>query len=50
MPVFMDYIETVCKAEHIRKGKKIRAMMEKKQEISFDLKKTRYMIVKTGEQ
>ena len=48
MPVFMDYIETVGKAEHIRKGINNRAMMEKKQEISFDLKKTRYMIVKTG--
>ena len=48
MPVFMNYIETVGKTEHIRKGINNRAMIEKKQEISFDLKKTRYMIVKTG--
>ena len=39
MRVFIDDIGTACKAEHIRKGIN---------NCSFGLKKTRYMIVKTG--
>ena len=48
MPVFMDDITTAGKAEHIRKGIKNCARMEKEKKISFGLKKTKYMIVKTG--
>ena len=48
MPVFMDDIATAGKAEHIRKGIKNCARMEKEKKISFGLKKTKYMIVKTG--
>ena len=48
MPVFMDDIATAGKAEHIRKGIKNCARMEKEKKICFGLKKTKYMIVKTG--
>ena len=48
MPVFMDDIATADKAEHIRKGINNCARMEKEKKISFGLKKTKYMIVKTG--
>ena len=48
MPVFMDDIATAGKAEHIRKSINNCARMEKENKISFDLKKTKYMIVKTG--
>ena len=48
MPVFMDDIATAGKAEHIRKGINNRARREKEKKISFGLKKTKYMIVKTG--
>ena len=44
----MDDIATVGKAEHIRKGINNCARMEKGKKISFGLKKTKYMIVKTG--
>ena len=47
MPVFMDDIATSNKAEHIRKGINNCARMEKEKKISFGLKKTKYMIVKT---
>ena len=48
MPVFIDDIITPGKAEHIRKGINNCTRMEKKKKISFGLKKTKYMIVKTG--
>ena len=48
MPVFMDDIATAGKAEHIRKGIRNCVRMEGEKKISFDLKKTKYMIVKTG--
>ena len=48
MPVFMDDIATAGKAEHIRKGISNCARMEREKKISFGLKKTKYMIVKTG--
>ena len=48
MPVFMDDKATAGKAEHIRKGIKNWARMEREKKISFGLKKTKYMIVKTG--
>ena len=48
MPVFMDDIATAGKAEHIRKSINNCARMEKENKISFDLKKTKYIIVKTG--
>ena len=48
MPVFMNDIATASKAEHIRKGINNCAKMEKEKKISFGLKKTKYMIVKTG--
>ena len=48
MPVFIDDIATAGKAEHIRKGIKNCARMEREKKISFGLKKTKYMIVKTG--
>ena len=48
MPVFMDDIATAGKAEHIRKGIKNCTRMEREKKISFSLKKTKYMIVKTG--
>ena len=48
MSVFMDDIATAGKAEHIRKGINNCARMEKEKKISFGLKKTKYMIVKTG--
>ena len=48
MPVYMDDIATAGKAEHIRKGIKNCARMEKEKKKSFGLKKTKYMIVKTG--
>ena len=48
MPVFMDDIATAGKAEHIRKGINNCARMEREKKISFGLKKTKYMIVKTG--
>ena len=48
IPVFMDDIATTGKAEHIRKGINNCARMEKERKISFGLKKTKYMIVKTG--
>ena len=47
MPVFMDDIATAGKAEHIRKGINNCVRMEKENKISFGLKKTKYMIVKT---
>ena len=47
MPVSMDDIATAGKAEHIRKGINNCARMEKENKISFGLKKTKYMIVKT---
>ena len=50
MPVFMDDIATAGKAEHIRKGINNCARMKKEKKISFGLKKTKYMIVKTGRQ
>ena len=48
MPVYMDDIATAGKAEHIKKGINKCARMEKEKKISFGLKKTKYMIVKTG--
>ena len=48
MPGFMDDIATAGKAENIRKGINNCAKMEKEKKISFGLKKTKYMIVKTG--
>ena len=48
MPVFMGQIARAVKAEHIRKGINNCAKMEKEKNISFGLKKTKYMIVKTG--
>ena len=48
MPVFIDDIGTAGKAEHIKKGINNCKRMEKKKKISFGLKKTNYMIVKTG--
>ena len=48
MPVFMDDIATAGKADHIRKGIKNCARMEKEKKIRFGLKKTKYIIVKTG--
>ena len=45
MPVFIDEAD---KAEHIRKSIKNCAKMEKEKKISFGLKKTKYMIIKTG--
>ena len=48
MAVFMDDIATAGKAEHLRKGINNCAMMEKEKEISFGLKKTKYIMVKTG--
>ena len=48
IPVFMGDIATAGKAEHIRKGINKRARIEKEKKISFGLKKTKYMIVKTG--
>ena len=48
MPLFMDDTATAGKAEHIRKGINNCAMMEKEKKVSFGLKKTKYMIVKTG--
>ena len=44
----MDDIATAGKAEHIRKGINNCAKMEKEKKISFGLKKTKHMIVKTG--
>ena len=48
MPVFMDDIATAGKAEYIKKGITNCARMEREKKISFGLKKTKYMIVKTG--
>ena len=48
MAVFMDDIATAGKAEHLRKGINNCAMMEKEKKISFGLKKTKYIMVKTG--
>ena len=48
MAVFMDDIATAGKAEHLRKGINNCAMMGKEKEISFGLKKTKYIMVKTG--
>ena len=48
MPVFMDDIATSGKAEHIRKDINNCARMEKEKKLSFDLKKTKYVIVKAG--
>ena len=47
MPVFMDDIATAGKAEHIRKGIKNCARMEREKKISFGLKKTKYIINET---
>ena len=43
IPVFMDDIATVGKAEHIRKGIKNCARMEKEKKIIFGLQKTKYI-------
>ena len=48
MPVFMDEIATAGKAEHIKKDINNCARIEKEEKISFGLKKTKHMIVKTG--
>ena len=48
MPVFMDDIVTTGKTEHLRKDMNNCARMEKEKKISFSLKKTKYMMVKTG--
>ena len=48
MPVFVDDIATAGKEEHIRKGIKNCARMEKEKKINFGLKKKIYEIVKTG--
>ena len=48
IPVFMDDIATTGKAEHINKGIKNCARMEKETKINFGLKKKIYKIVKTG--
>ena len=46
--VFLDDITTAGKkAEQIRKGTNNCVKMEKERKISFGLKKTKYMIVKT---
>ena len=45
MPVFMDDIATAVKAEHIRKGINNCGRMEKEKNVSFGLKKTKYMMV-----
>ena len=50
MPVFMDDIATASKAEHVRKGINNCATVEKEKKISFGLKKTKYMMVKTVKQ
>ena len=50
MPVFMDDIATAGKAEHIRKGINNCGRIEKEKKISFGLKKTKYLIVKTGKE
>ena len=47
MPVFMVDTATAGKAEHVRKGINNCATVEK-EKISFGLKKTKYMMVKTG--
>ena len=44
----MDDIATAGKAEHVRKCINSCARTEKKEKISFCLKKTQYMMVKTG--
>ena len=44
----MDDIATTGKSEHTRKGTNNCARMEKEKKISYGLKKTKYMIVKTG--
>ena len=49
MPVFMDHIATVGKAEHVRNGINNCKRMEIKKKIRFNLNKTKYMIVKTGQ-
>ena len=48
MPVFMDDIATAGNTEHIRKGINNCAKMENEKKISFGIKKTNNMIVKTG--
>ena len=48
IPVFIADIATTGRAEHIRKGINNCARLEKEKKISFDLKKTKYVIVKTG--
>ena len=48
MPVLMDDIATAGKVEHIRKGIKNCARMEKEKKISSGPKKTKYMIIITG--
>ena len=50
MSVFMDDIVTAGKAEHIRKGINNCGRIEKEKKISFGLKKTKYLIVKTGKE
>ena len=50
MPVFMNDIATASKAEHVRKGINNCARMEKDKKISFGLTKTKYMIVRTGQE
>ena len=50
MAVFMDDIAIAGKAEHIRKGTNNCARMEKEKKIIFGLKKTKYMILKTGKE
>ena len=48
MSAFMDVIATAGKEEHIRKVIHNCTRMEKEKKISFGLKKTKYMIIKTG--
>ena len=50
MVVFMDDIGTTGKAEHIRKCINNCASLEKEKKIIFGLKKTKYMILKTGKE
>ena len=47
-PIFIDDIAKTDKAEHIRKGINNCARIEKESEVSYGIKKIKYMIVKTG--
>ena len=50
MPVFMDDVAAAGKAEHVKMGIKNCAKMEREKKISYGLKKSKYMIVKTGKE